>query len=146
VRVTLDRRGMVSVATGPLPPPTDVVRAALDVDGPVDPSDPMLFHKSSLRRRYEEASARHPDADDVLLTNIRGELTESTIANVAVELDGAWITPPLDCGLLPGVGRSVALEDGWLKEGPIRIDDLPRTTSLALVSDVRGRRPIQLMG
>jgi para-aminobenzoate synthetase/4-amino-4-deoxychorismate lyase len=144
VRATVDRRGTVSVAAGPLPPPTDVVRAAVDVAGPVDPADPMLFHKSSLRRRYEEASARHPDADDVLLTNIRGELTESTIANVAVELDGAWITPPLDCGLLPGVGRSVALDEGWLKEGVVRIDDLPRATSLALVSDVRGRRPIQL--
>ena len=28
--------------------------------------------------------------DDVLLWNERGELTESTIANIVVELDGAW--------------------------------------------------------
>ena len=35
------------------------------------------------RDRYEEARRRHPDADDVLLVNDRGEITESTIANVA---------------------------------------------------------------
>ena len=139
----MDRRGTVSVAPRSLPPPTDVVRAAVDVDDPVDPADPMLFHKSSLRRRYEEASARHPDADDVLFTNTRGELTEINDRNVAVELDGAWITPPLDCGLLPGVGRrSPSMRAGSRR--CVRIDDLPRATSLALVSDVRGRRPIQL--
>ena len=53
-------------------------------DHPVDHADPMLFHKHSLRARYDDALARHPDADDVLLVNDRGEITESTIANVAV--------------------------------------------------------------
>ena len=105
----------------------------------------MLFHKTSRRRRYEEAAARHPDADDVLLTNTRGEVTESTISNVAVHLDGRWVTPALDCGLLPGVGREVALEDGWLPEGVVTVDDLQTSETIALVSDVRGRRDAVLV-
>ena len=105
----------------------------------------MLFHKTSRRRRYEEAAARHPDADDVVLTNTRGEITESTIANIAVKLDGRWVTPALDCGLLPGVGREMALEDGWLAEGVVTVDDLRRADALALVSDVRGRRDAVLV-
>ena len=144
VRVSVDRRGHTTVAASQLPPAADVVRVALDLADPVDPADPMLFHKTSLRRRYEEALARYPDADDVLLTNIRGEVTESTISNVAVLLDGTWLTPALDCGLLPGVGREAALSDGWLREGVIRVEDLDRAEAVELVSDVRGRRRIEL--
>ena len=143
VRVSLDRRGKVAVATSALPPIAGVVRVAVDLIDPVDPADPMLFHKTTLRRRYDEASARHPDADDVLLTNIRGEVTESTISNVAVRIDGTWLTPALDCGLLPGVGREAALADGWLHEGVIRVVDLDRAEAMELVSDVRGRREIE---
>jgi para-aminobenzoate synthetase/4-amino-4-deoxychorismate lyase len=145
VRVTLDRRGAVTVKATALPPSPQPVRLALDTAEPVDPSEPMLFHKTSRRRRYEEAAARHPDADDVVLTNTRGEITESTIANIAVQLDGRWVTPALDCGLLPGVGREMALEDGWLVEGVVTADDLRRAEALALVSDVRGRRDAVLV-
>ena len=40
---------------------------------------------------------------DVLLTNVRGEVTEASIANVLVNLGGPnarpdWVTPPLACG------------------------------------------------
>ena len=105
----------------------------------------MMFHKNSLRGVYEEARARHADADEVLLMNDRGEITEATIANVAVSLDGRWVTPPLDAGLLPGVGREVALEEGWLVEGTVHLDDLDRADAIELVSDVRGRRRVLLV-
>jgi para-aminobenzoate synthetase/4-amino-4-deoxychorismate lyase len=104
----------------------------------------MLFHKHSLRARYETARARHPDADEVLLTNDRGEITEATIANVAVSSGGRWITPPLDAGLLPGIGREIALEEGWLTEGTVMVEDLLRADAVELVSDVRGRRSVVL--
>ncbi len=118
---------------------------AVDEGHPVDRTDPMLFHKNSLRALYDDAKARHPDADDVLLTNDRGEITEATIANVAVSIGGRWLTPPLDAGLLPGVGREVALEEGWLAEGSITVEDLVRADEIELVSDVRGRRPVVLI-
>jgi len=143
VRVSVDRRGAVDAGATALVSSPEPVRVAIDRDHPVDRTDPMLFHKTSLRSVYDEARARHPDADDVLLVNDRGEVTESTIANVAVSISGRWITPPLDAGLLPGVGREVALEEGWLEEATIRVDDLERTDAMELVSDVRGRRPVR---
>ena len=145
IRISVDRRGRVESGALPLPAQSEPLRLVVDTADPVDPSDPMLFHKTTLRRRYEEARARHRDADDVILTNRRGEATESTIANFAVRLDGRWWTPPLDAGLLPGVGREVALEEGWLGERPILIDELPMAEELALVSDVRGRRSATLV-
>ncbi len=41
--------------------------------------------------------------------NERGELTEGGRSNVFVRLGGRWYTPPLACGLLPGVMRAVLL-------------------------------------
>ena len=144
IRISLDRRGRIDAGALPLPKPTEPVRLALDDVEPVDPADPMLFHKTSLRRRYQEARARHPEADDVLLTNIRSEVTESTVANIAVKLGGRWWTSPLDSGVLPGIGREVALAEGWLGEKPIGIEELDGA-DLELVSDVRGRRRAVLL-
>ncbi len=106
----------------------------------------MLFHKTTRRGPYERRRAAHPEAEDVLLVNARGEVTESTIANLAVKLDGHWFTPPLDCGLLPGIGRTVALREGRVEERRITIDQLRAAEELALVSTVRGWRPAALVG
>jgi para-aminobenzoate synthetase/4-amino-4-deoxychorismate lyase len=139
VRLALGRDGAVTVACTPLASEPDVVRVALD-DVPQDRRDVFLFHKTSRRQRYEAARRRHPDVDDVLLVNDRGEVTESTIANVAVRVDGGWVTPPIEAGLLPGVGRAVALEEGTLTEGLVTIEDVRSAEELALISDARGWR------
>jgi len=140
VRLTLAREGAVRAEVAPLPPPPDgPVRVALD-DEPVDPADVWLYHKTTLREPYEGRRRRHPDVDDVLLVNDRGEVTESTIANLAVRLDGAWWTPPLDAGLLAGTYRAVLLREGKLRERPIRIEELRRAEEIALVNSVRGWR------
>jgi para-aminobenzoate synthetase / 4-amino-4-deoxychorismate lyase len=148
VRCVLARDGGIDVTLGPLSQqdPTTPVRLAID-DRRVDPSDALLFHKTTLRGRYEGAAARHPDADDVLLVNVRGEVTESTVANVAARIGGRWWTPPLDAGLLPGTGRAVALEEGALQERSITLEELRAAQEIALVSSVRGwRRAILVEG
>ena len=139
VRLALGKDGTVRVACTPLATEPDVVRVGLD-DVPQDPRDVFLFHKTSRRQRYEDARSRHADADDVLLINEHGEVTESTIANVAVRMNGRWVTPPIEAGLLPGIGRTVALDDGSVTEAPITIEDLRSSEDLALISDARGWR------
>ena len=133
VRLLLDRGGRITTGAVPLPSRPEPVRVAID-DVPVDPADVLLFHKTSRRERYEEARARHPDADDVLLINTRGEVTESTIANLAVLLDGRWVTPPLDAGLLPGTERAALLAEGTIEEASLRPEDLARAVELRLVN------------
>jgi para-aminobenzoate synthetase/4-amino-4-deoxychorismate lyase len=139
VRLGLGKDGTVRVACTPLEREPDVIRVALD-DVPQDPRDIFLFHKTSRRQRYEEAQRRHPDADDVLLINDRGEVTESTIANVAVRVGERWVTPPTEAGLLPGIGRAVALEEQTVHEASVPIDDVRSSEELALISDARGWR------
>lgn len=145
IRIVVDRRGRVQTGGVIAPRNPAIVRLAVDTSAPVDPTDPMLFHKTTRRGVYEEARARHPHAEDVLLTNARDQITESTIANIAVKLRGRWWTPTLESGLLPGVGRAVALEAGWLSERDIAIDELAAAEAIDLVSDNRGRRRVELI-
>jgi para-aminobenzoate synthetase / 4-amino-4-deoxychorismate lyase len=139
VRLSLRKDGTFRVAATPFASDPAPVRVAID-EAAQDPADTFLFHKTSLRDRYEDARRRHPDADDVLLVNDRGEVTESTIANVAARIDGTWVTPPLDAGLLPGIGRAIALEEGRLIEGVLTIEDVRTADEIALISDARGWR------
>jgi para-aminobenzoate synthetase/4-amino-4-deoxychorismate lyase len=143
VRLTLARDGGLSTDVRDLPPADDAARVALD-DEPVDPSDVWLFHKTTRRAPYERRRERRPDVDDVLLVNDRGGVTESTIANLAVRLEGVWVTPPIDAGLLPGTYRTVLLREGRLIERPVTVDELRGAEGLALVSSVRGWRPAVL--
>jgi len=111
---------------------------------PVDSADSMLYHKTTQRGLYKRAAQACPDCDDVLLWNERGEITESTIANLVVELDGGFYTPPVASGLLPGTLRGRLLARGRIRERVITVQDLRRARSLYLVNSVRGRVPAHL--
>lgn len=146
VRVTLARDGRVGVEVVPVAPPTtDPARLAIETELRVDSSDVFLFHKTTMRDAYTEAAARHPEADDVLFVNERGEVTETTIANLLVRIDGRWITPALDCGLLAGVHRQHLLAAGEIEEGYLSVDDVRDAGSIELISSVRMRRPARLL-
>ncbi len=145
IRLTLSRDGSVKAEVRELPPaPDGPVRLALD-DEPVDPEDIWLFHKTTRRQPYERRREERPEVDDVILVNTRGEVTESTIANLAVRIEGRWVTPPLDAGLLAGTYRQELLREGSLIERPIRISELLEAEEVALVSSVRGWRPAEIV-
>ena len=105
---------------------------------PIDSDNPFLYHKTTHRLVYTQARQAHPEADDTLLWNERGELTETCMANLVLELDGEWVTPPLHCGLLPGVYRSFLLEQGKIKERIVQLADLTRCTQILLINAIRG--------
>ncbi len=67
------------------------------------------------------------------------------IANLAVEIAGRWVTPPLEAGLLPGSYRTVLLRDGRLAERPVTVEELRAAEEIALVSSVRGWRSAVLV-
>ena len=118
---------------------------ALD-DIAVDPADIFLFHKTTMRGRYDDARARHPNADDAVLRNTRGQITETSDANIAAKLGGRWWTPPLDAGLLPGTERAALLTNGSLDERAISIDEVRPAEDLAVFNSVRGWRRAVLVG
>jgi para-aminobenzoate synthetase/4-amino-4-deoxychorismate lyase len=80
----------------------------------------------------------------VLLWNERGEVTESTIANVVVEVAGGLVTPPLACGLLPGVHRAELLERGVVRERVLTLDDVRASPRVYLVNSLRGMWEVEV--
>ena len=64
---------------------------------------------------------------DVVMYNERLEVTETSIANIAVLLPGSeevWCTPPLSCGVLPGCWRARMLASKQLVERVVSLDEL----------------------
>ncbi|MGI8672039.1 MAG: aminodeoxychorismate synthase component I [Luteitalea sp.] len=111
----------------------------------VDARDPLLFNKTTRRGVYDAARAARPDCDDVLLVNLRDELTESTIASLVVELDGVRVTPPIGCGLLPGILRAELVARGEVVEQVIPVADLWRASRIWLVNALRGWIDVDLV-
>jgi len=148
VRLELGHTGAVDVAASPLTAPLHMTMAsatepvAFAVDGsPVNSDDVFMFHKTTRRSAYDKRLKRHPAADEVLMVNERGEVTEFTTGNVVAELDGRWVTPPVSTGLLGGVFRAHLLATGGVTEATITLTDLERATRIGLVNSVRGWRP-----
>jgi para-aminobenzoate synthetase/4-amino-4-deoxychorismate lyase len=146
VRLRLRRDGGLSLDVEDPPAPAAApVTLVVDVE-PVDSQDTALFHKTTLREPYERRFARRGAADDAILVNERGEVTETTRATLAVRLDGQWWTPALESGCLPGVERARLLDPGRLRERVLVLADLERAEALAVVSSLRGWRPARLSG
>ena len=111
VRLLLAASGQAHAQAFALPPSPVAGHAA------AWPARPLKPHTASSR------ASKPPDAPttrplrpptpavfDTLLYNTAGELTECTRGNIALLLDGRWVTPPLRCGLLDGVGRELCSE------------------------------------
>jgi para-aminobenzoate synthetase/4-amino-4-deoxychorismate lyase len=153
VRLLCDRRGRVRVESAPLADPRRPLRVALAAS-PVDSGDVFLCHKTTRRQVYERALAEARsrvaegglEIDDVVLWNERGELTETTIANLVLEVDGEALTPPVECGLLAGTCRAELLARGRVRERVLTRGDLERAERVVLVNSVRGRVTARLPG
>lgn len=156
IRLLVNRDGTFEVQCYPLgqsrvrPPsalPSAIPVLRLDfAKEPVDLQDVFLFHKTTHRTVYERAKADAPDCDDVILWNERGEVTESTIANVVIRRDGRLVTPPVDCGLLAGTFRDHLLKAGEIEEGVITPDDLRAADAIYLINSVRMWQKAELAG
>jgi para-aminobenzoate synthetase / 4-amino-4-deoxychorismate lyase len=137
VRLRLGADGKIQVDVAALDAQGKSVRIGLAAK-PVDSSDPWLRHKTTRRGIYDTLASTLPGVFDTLLHNQRGELTEFTRGNLVVSIDGVLVTPPVDCGLLPGVYRGVLLARGRIVERIVRQEDLARAQGVWFVNSVRG--------
>lgn len=145
VRLLVDGNGATRCESAPLVAIREPVRLML-APSPIDTSDIFLFHKTTHRALYDRARLACPGADDVVLWNAQGEITETCIANIVVNLDGTLYTPPISCGLLPGTYRAVLLARGDVRERVITREDLARSREIYVVNSVRGGLAATLVG
>ncbi len=138
LRLLLARDGTLTLSSDPFPAADDSVRRVCLARAPVDPDNLFLLHKTTRRQIYDRAMADFPGMDDVILWNARGEITESTVANIVVRLDGNLVTPPLQCGVLPGTMRAALLKQGSIDERIITRDELTNAEDFYLINSLRG--------
>jgi branched-subunit amino acid aminotransferase/4-amino-4-deoxychorismate lyase len=92
--------------------------------------------------------ARAQGADDVVILNRAGEVTEASVSNLAFMADGKFLTPPLSAGILGGVTRALIL--GGIAaaagipsaEAPINPADFGRMDECMLLSTTRDVVPV----
>jgi para-aminobenzoate synthetase/4-amino-4-deoxychorismate lyase len=125
VRLTLGEQGVHRATAHDLPPisnqegpPHWTFRLAAQH---TDSGDALLRHKTSWRELYEQP---HPDCDEVIFCNERGELTEGARSNLFVKRGDVLLTPPLVSGLLPGILRAELIAQGRAKEAILTPEDL----------------------
>ena len=139
-RLVLSHDGSCAIATGALERPDDErawrVRLAEEV---LPDNDYLRGHKTTVRERYDRTLASLPDGVfDALFFNARGELCEGARSNVFVVRDGQWLTPPVRCGVLPGVMRRSLLAAGRAQECVLYREDLLAAQEIYLANALRG--------
>ena len=109
-------------------------------------ADPWLQHKTTNRALYDHTRAQLPEAqDEWLFLNERGEVCEGTISNIFVTLaDGSRATPPLTCGLLPGILRQTLL--GRYTERVLTLADLQQARDIHMGNALRGLIRAEIIG
>jgi para-aminobenzoate synthetase/4-amino-4-deoxychorismate lyase len=102
--------------------------------------DPLLRHKTAWRPVHEEAAAeaRERGCFDAILQNERGELTEGARTNIFVRKGNTLYTPPLECGVLPGILRSRLISEGQAVERVLTQADLGTADEIYAGNSARG--------
>jgi para-aminobenzoate synthetase/4-amino-4-deoxychorismate lyase len=142
VRLLLSEDGTIAVTSTPIgaQEPGTVMRFVVSKTR-LDSTDPFLFHKTTRRELYDgewKHYAETSGADEVIYENERGELTEGSRTNLFIDGNGVLCTPPLACGLLPGVLRAELIATGKAVEKVLTASDLRSAGAVFLGNSVRG--------
>ena len=145
IRLTLDRYGKIEVTVAALPKARPVWRICL-ASHTLTSTDPWLTIKSTNRPAYDGARASlSPGFDEMIFQNERGEVCDGTITTVFFDGGDGLCTPPLTCGLLPGVLRAELLASGAVREALLCAKNLDRV-KLWVGNSLRGLIPAVFQG
>jgi para-aminobenzoate synthetase/4-amino-4-deoxychorismate lyase len=137
VRLFVARDGSVKTEAHRLETKNRETRKVKLAREPVDSSDPFLYHKTTSRAALDKALSLRGEADDVIMWNERGEITESCSANVVIETGSGRWTPPREAGLLAGTFRDELISSGQMRERTIYKEELIEAGSFFLINSVR---------
>ena len=136
----------VLITAGPLPPggPLRLITASIlrDETSPLSGAKTLNYLPGVLAR-IEAAEA---GADDALLLNRQGFVAETSSANIFVRLGGAWFTPPVEDGALPGILRGKLLHAGRVREARLAPAQLRQAEAIFAGNVLRLRPVIVLDG
>ncbi len=165
VRLTVTRGTGAGLAPPPGVPPTTVLLVDPPPEAPPGLATRGLSARIAAGRRNEHSptaglktlaytdavlalrAARAQGADEALLLDTAGHLSEGSASNVFVVVRGVVHTPPLGCGALPGITRAAVKEilaglDLPVTDEPIPARALESADEVFLTSSVREIAPV----
>ena len=152
LRLDLDHSGKTSYQISPISPLTNSVKIywASDIlpdpgNGTLHSGNVLLRHKVSSRKLYDQAwtLAEGLGGFDALFINEQGFVTEGGRSSIFIKSGDRGLTPPVTAGILPGVMRSIILNDPkWnAHEANLTIDDVRNAKEIMLSNALRGTLP-----
>jgi len=158
VRLTLAKDGGLELAATPCPAPAPLAWPPATREGElprvifsekqIAPDSSWLYHKTTRRELYDAERQRAVDRGfyEVLFTNTRGEVSEGSISSVFILRQGELLTPPVTCGLLPGVFRDYLLKNSPLpaREAILTRRDLENAEAVFVGNSVRGLVKVEI--
>lgn len=143
VRAELAADGAIEVTTAPFTPVAPETVWKLKIASVcLQSTDEMLLHKTTRREAYAAARAEFAasEAEEVLLTNERGELCDGTITNLFLRVAPGeqLVTPRIESGLLPGILRQEFLETDVAVEAIVKPERLLEAAELYVGNSLRG--------
>lgn len=141
LRLLLSRDGAFSLTSNGLPPTPEPVKLALH-EYALQADHAWLRHKTTHRPWYDAAQtwlSENPDYFDLVFCNVHDQVCEASRSNVYIQdASGRWLTPPVSCGLLPGVQRQALLDQGLVMEANISRQDLLDAPAVRVSNALRG--------
>ena len=113
-----------------------------------NPDNIYLYHKTTRRALYNRQFNRYKKQGfyDVIFLNKKDEVCEGAISNIFLKKKGLYYTPPVSCGLLPGVFREhfMKTQKGRVKEKILKLEDLTNADNIYCANSVRGMVKVKL--
>lgn len=134
-RVLLNKDGSFIVEEKSFPP---IKSNKIRICRRVNSANPFLYHKTTIREQVQT------DVFDEIGVNERGEITEGTFTNIAVQMKGKLFTPPVSCGLLAGTYRKKLIVEGRMKEKVLYPEDLENAEKIFCFNSVRKLVEVEL--
>ncbi|HYD80246.1 MAG TPA: aminodeoxychorismate synthase component I [Paucimonas sp.] len=149
VRVLLHKTGRHDIEYLPLAPANNEPRKIIVSPTAVSSKHKWLArHKTSCRTFYQKTyeNYRRDGYYDVVFLNEHGEVTEGTFNNLFIRQGDRWYTPPVSCGLLPGIQRQSLLDSSDIdaSEKVLTMRDLLAADEIFLTNAIRGVVRVEL--
>lgn len=108
-------------------------------------TSPLVCHKTMNYGDciLEKRRAASLGADELIFKNSRRELCEGTISNLFFVKHGEVITPPVSCGLLPGILRRFVLEHFPVREAALHEADIAQMDECFVTNSLMGIMPVR---
>ncbi|MFH1837253.1 MAG: aminotransferase class IV [Candidatus Omnitrophota bacterium] len=149
VRLLTKKTGKLQLSSQELDMPDKTPVKVILSTARTDRADEFLYHKTTNRKLYDHEFTKYRSNGffDVIFMNNEGEVTEGAISNIIVRKGDTHFTPPVSCGLLPGVYREYLLEireDIIVKEKALFPEDLKNADEIFMINSVRKKMPAVL--